>query len=218
MIRPFAICFLLVCAVLAWSCASLSRPGVERTHYLLQAQRPKTGAHPAPVDMVVAVRTVRVASGFDSKAFVTKFDQGRAKADFHHQFFLPPGEMLTLQVRTWLTDADLFATVTDLRSLLAPDLILESVVSELSLDASGKTPKAVLALQFLLLSPGQDRPTAVLLQRDYQSEIDLERISPLNLVQAWNKALENILTDFEADLRQGLASTQWAAQLQAREP
>lgn len=218
MIRLFATCVLFMCAVLAWSCAPISRPGVERTHYLLQAQRPKTGTHPAPLDMVLAVRTVRVASGFDSKAFVTKYNQGRAKADFHHQFFLPPGEMLTLQVRTWLTDAGLFATVTDLRSLLAPDLILESVVSELSLDASGKTPRAVLALQFLLLSPGQDRPAAVLLQRDYQSEVDLERISPWNLVRGWNNALETILTDFEADLRQALASAQWAAQLPVRDP
>ncbi len=208
MTRSFVSCFLLAWTMLVWACAPISRPSVERTHYLVQAQRPLTEEHPSPVDMVLAVRMVRVAPGFDSKAFITKLDQGRVEADFHHQFFLPPGEMLTLQVRAWLTNANLFTHVTDLGSLLAPDLILESVVSVLALDASGATPKAALALQFLLLSPGQDRSAAVLLQRDYRSEVDLERISPWNLVQGWNKALESILTDFEADLRQALASLQ----------
>lgn len=219
MFRACLICLFTACvATLTSSCVSVSRPGVERTHYLVQAQRPATDEPPPIFDEVLAVRGVRIAPGFDSKAFITLREQGRVEADFHHQFFLPPGEMLTAQISGWIKDARVFAGVTDLGSLIAPDLILEGVAPVMALDATGATPKAVLALQFLLLASGRDGPPAVVMQRDYRGEVALSRNAPQELVRGWNEALAEILTKFETDLRQAATSSEWAVKRPVQEP
>lgn len=126
--------------------------------------------------------------------------------------------MLTAQISGWIKDARVFAGVTDLGSLIAPDLILEGVAPVMALDATGATPKAVLALQFLLLASGRDGPPAVVMQRDYRGEVALSRNAPQELVRGWNEALAEILTKFETDLRQAATSSEWAVKRPVQEP
>lgn len=202
----FPVMLALGVGLLCSSCAPLSRPGVERTHYLVQVQRPATTEDVSPLDLVLAVRPARVAPAFDARPFITIEYDGRAEADFHRHFFLPPGEMLTTQVRQWLTDARLFAHVTDLGSLKEPDLILETFVPTLSRELGPSSAKALLAVQFLLLRPGRDASANIVLQRDYRREAALQTSSAQELVRAWEKALHEIMTAFESDLRQTLPS------------
>lgn len=200
--------FLLALAVglFCSSCAPLSRPGVERTHYLVQVQRPTTAEEVSPLGLVLAVRPARVAPGFDGRPFVTVTEDGRAETDFHHHFFLPPGDMLAAQVRQWLADARLFTHVTDLSSLKQPDLILETYVPTLSRRIGPFPARAVLAVQFLLLRPERDASATIVMQGDYRREVPLQYASASGLVRAWEDALQQIMGDFEADLRQGLES------------
>lgn len=196
--------FVLLGTFLLTACAPITRPALERRHYLLEAVRPEMQVQGESLDAVLAVRTLRVAAGFDSKPFITVRGQGRVEADFQHHFFLQPGEMITGLVRQWLGKTRLFAHVTDLGSLKEPDLILEGFVPVLSRDFSSGSPKAVLAVQFLLLRPGRDAVAQIVLQRDYRQEVSLRGASAQELIQGWSQALMQILGDFEADLRQAL--------------
>ncbi|HDQ40006.1 MAG TPA: hypothetical protein ENN39_03125 [Desulfonatronum sp.] len=202
-VRLFMPFFFLVILLLT-ACASISRPGLERNHYLLQVQRPKTINDPPSLDFVLAVRTLRIAPGYDSKPFITLRDKGRVEANFHEHFFLPPGEMLTNQVRQWLTDAALFAHVTDLASFKGPDLILEGFVPVFYRDLSGESAKAVLAVQFLVLRPVRDGTSAIVLHKDFFQEVALHNASARELVRGWNEALRLILIDLETELRRAL--------------
>jgi cholesterol transport system auxiliary component len=198
---------ILLGTLLLAACASLSRPGLERTHYQLQAGHPEVLGDVQPLDMVLAVRTLRVAPGFDVKSFITIKENGEVEADFHHHFFLPPGEMLTGQVRQWLTDAKIFAHVTDLASLKGPDVVLEGFVPVLSRDLSGQSARAVLTVQFLLLRVQGETSNSVLFQKDYRREAVLRDSSAQEAVRGWNEVLRAILFDLERDLRQAFAES-----------
>lgn len=204
--RPalYPLVVVLLGTLLLAACVSISRPPLERRHFLLQVERGAIQCERLPLDMTLALRPLRVAPEFETKSFITLRERGRVEADFSHHFFLPPGEMLTGLVRQWLSQAEVFAHVTDLSSFKVPDLVLEGFVPVLARKSSDGTPKAVLSMQFLLLRPGRDAAAHIVLQRDYRQEVDLRGPSPQELVQGWNQALMQILGDFEADLRQAL--------------
>lgn len=195
---------ILLGTVFISACASFSRPALERQHYLLEAERPETAIHHPPSDIVLAIRPVRLAPAFDAKPFVTITTQGRVEADFHNHFFLPPGEMLTSVLRSWLAESAIFAHVTDLSSLKTPDLVLEGYVSALYRNMSGGSGRAVCAVQFLLLRTGHGG-AKVVFQQDYRQEVRLSNASAPELVRGWNQALTNILVNLETDLRQAVA-------------
>ena len=179
----------------------MSRPPLERRHFLVQVERGAILCERAPLGMTLALRPLRIAPEFETKAFITLREGGRVEADFNHHFFLPPGEMLTGLVRQWLGGAEVFAHVTDLSSFKEPDLILEGFVPVLARKSLDGKPKAVLSMQFLLLRPGKGAGAQAVLQRDYLEEIDLRDSSPQELVRGWNQALTRILSALEEDLR-----------------
>jgi hypothetical protein len=79
-----------------------------------------------------------------------------------------------------------------------PDYTLEGNVSELYGDfRSSNTPKAVLGIQFFLIS----KNSKILFQNNYREEIVLNSNSPQDLANGWNEALEQILTALAGDLK-----------------
>lgn len=203
MIRYLYLIFVVFFTAMAVTgCASLSRPDPDRRHYLLRVERPDTlESAAAPVENVLAVRTFRVASAYDARGMLTALPGGRVERHFYEQFFLLPGDMITSQFREWLQATGLFSVVSDLGVLVEPDLILEGFVQELYRDFRGNTPRAVLAIQLLLLRPDGAGAMDVVLQDDYRQVLDLPDSSIQTLVSSWNLALEQILSQFEIRLR-----------------
>jgi ABC-type uncharacterized transport system auxiliary subunit len=194
--------FALAVVVLGLSgCASLNRPDPDRRHYLLQVQRPEPALERPAEAPILAVRSFRVAPAYDSRGIVTIRGDGLVQRDFYERFFLPPGEMLAGQFRSWLGQAGLFSLVTDLGGLTEPDLILEGYVLELHRDLRDGRREAVLGLQMLLLRPNRFGAMGVVVQRDYREELALSDGSISSLVAGWNLALAKILADVETALR-----------------
>ncbi|SDB01791.1 cholesterol transport system auxiliary component [Desulfonatronum thiosulfatophilum] len=189
--------------LLTVGCATLSRPDPDRRHYMLQVERPQIlQAESKPGEGVLAVRAFRVASAYDAKGIVTIRSGGRVESDFYNQFFLLPGEMISSQVRQWLRASGMFALVSNLGGLKAPDMILEGIVQELYRDYRTGSPQAVLAMQILLLRSDQFGAMDVVLQENYRQVRDLPDDSIQSLVGAWNDALEHVLMDLEDRLRE----------------
>ncbi|PTN37576.1 ABC-type transport auxiliary lipoprotein family protein [Desulfonatronum sp. SC1] len=197
----FGLIFLMVMMGSLSGCASLTRPDPDRRYYLLQVQRPKPTLERPPEAPVLAVRTFRVAPAFDSRGIVTIRADGLVQRDFYERFFLPPGEMLAGQFRSWLGQAGLFSLVMDMGGLTEPDLILEGYVQELHRDLRDGRRSAVLVLQVLLLRTTRSGAMEVVVQRDYNQALDLPDGSISSLVAGWNLALERILSEVETALR-----------------
>ena len=77
---------------------------------------------------------------------------------------------------------------------------MEGNVNELYGDyrASG-TPKAVLGIQFFLIDETYSN-SRIIFQKNYHGEVALKNNSPETLVEGWNNALGQILTDLKEDL------------------
>lgn len=212
-----ALTFLLITLAGLSGCASLSRPDPDRRYYLLQVQRPEPALERPADAPILAVRSFRVAPAYDSRGIVTIRGDGLVQRDFYERFFLPPGEMLAGQVRNWLDQAGIFSLVTDMGGLTEADLILEGYVQELHRDLRDGKPRAVLALQMLLLRPTRTGAVEVVVQRDFSQAVDLPDGSIRSLVAGWKLALEQILEDVETALRESRLLPPDANQLQGSE-
>jgi ABC-type uncharacterized transport system auxiliary subunit len=85
--------------------------------------------------------------------------------------------------------------------------VLEGAVTALYGDYRVSTaPKAVMEIQFLLLQETATNPE-IIFQRQYHKEEPLKGDTPDDLVKGWNNALNQILTEFETDLKGFMSKT-----------
>ncbi len=115
--------------------------------------------------------------------------------------------MFTEEIRKRLAVSGLFNHVVDPSSLLDSAYVLEGAVTALYGDYRVSTaPKAVMEIQFLILQQTDVSPEIVL-QRQYHKEEPLNGNTPDALVKSWNTALNQILKEFENDLKEYISKT-----------
>jgi ABC-type uncharacterized transport system auxiliary subunit len=181
-------------------CIGLEKEYVEKRFFVLDASRP---GEPAPVEdqRVLRFRKLSASPHCQGKGFTSRTGGLTYTSDFYNEFFLAPDILLTEAVREWLEASGLFAHVIESASLLRADLALEGSVVALYGDFRDEAaPQAVMAFRFLLIQEERSRPT-LLFKKEYHRTIPLESASASALARGWNRALTEILTEFEEDLR-----------------
>ncbi len=115
--------------------------------------------------------------------------------------------LFTEEIRERLAGSGLFKHVVDPSSLLDSTYILEGAVTALYGDYRVNTaPKAVMEIQFFLLHETDSNPK-IIFQSQYHKEEPLNGNTPDALVKSWNEALNQILTEFETDLKEYMSKT-----------
>jgi cholesterol transport system auxiliary component len=200
-----ALCLALCLA--ATACVKLERQPLDKHFYALEVARPTLGqavAVPAQSPATLLVRRLQMAPRAAGRELVYRTAPSAWTADFYNQFFVSPADMLTQDLRAWLTSSQVFANVVDPGSLAESGYILEGNVSALHGDFAAKPPQAVAEMQFILLKPeGGERK--ILLTREYRKAVPLAANSPQELVRALREAVSGVYADLEADLRAALA-------------
>jgi len=194
----------------AASCVKLERQPIEKRFYALETTRPASAlaagavAKAAPLtSATLLVRRLHMSPRVAGRELVYRTAPSAWMADYYNVFFVAPADMLTQDLREWLTGAGLCANVVDPGSLLAADFILEGNVTSLHGDFAAKPSQAVVEMQFLLLkAAGDDRH--VLLTREYRKAAPLASNSPQEVVRAEREAVAAAFADLEADLRKVL--------------
>ena len=185
---------------LSIGCINLERSYIEK-HYFVLDSFPAENTSPPDTGKVLAVRRLRVSPKYEGKGLVYRLGELNYESDFYNEFFVSPVSMFTEEVRKRLAGSGLFKRVVDPSSLLASAYVLEGAVTVLYGDYRVSTaPKAVMEIQFLLLEETDVSPE-IILQRQYHKEEPLNGSTPDALVKSWNTALSQILTEFEADLK-----------------
>lgn len=185
------------------ACAKLERSYPERNYYMLNFSRNsdlKTRIQYK--DKILVVNHFSVSPGSIGTEFTYRVGDESYKSDFYNQFFRPPGALISEEVRRWLTDSELFQYVLYSPSGTKPDYILDGNVNELYGDFREViTPKAVLGMQFFVTDQNSTSEN-VMFYKNYKKEIPINSRSAKDLVQGWNEALTQTLTEFERDLSQ----------------
>jgi uncharacterized lipoprotein YmbA len=189
------------CAALALVACSIGKPIPEPNTYAVQAPVPERVPSAASRSESLHIGSVRVAAAYAGTPLVYRTDEVRFISDPYSQFIAAPGAMLGDQMCTWLGRAGPFTTVTEPESTLSAHYVLEATVTELYGDfRPGRTPAALLAVQFALIDQTGARPKAVL-ERVIARRVDLSRASPDALVRGYGDALAEILGELSTDLQ-----------------
>ena len=188
---------LLVVTLLAGCAPEKSFP--DKKYYVLDTSRPRGASSPAK-DAVLSVRRLRVSPRYERKGLVYRTGELNYESDFYNEFLISPSDLLTQEVRQWMEASGLFQSVVASASHMEISYVLEGNVTALYGDYR-ESPKAVLAMQFFLISDISVE-TEVVFQGDYGEEVSLTATSPETLVDGWNEALGQILAALEQDLRE----------------
>lgn len=188
---------------LAASCVKLERQPVEKRFYALETARPAPAVaalKAAPLSpSTLLVRRLQVSPRVAGRELVYRTAPSAWTADYYNVFFVAPADMLTQDLREWLTGAGLCANVVDPGSLVPADFILEGNVTSLHGDFAAKPPQALVEMQFLLLkATGDERQ--VLLTREYRKTAPLAANTPQEVVRAEREAVAAVYADLETDL------------------
>lgn len=189
-----------VLATAFFGCVKMDRPPVDKRLYALDVARPGE-AVPAAKGPALMVRRLQISPRVSGRELVYKVGESGWTADYYNLFFTPPADMLSQDLRGWLSASGLYSNVVDPGSLLEPRLILEGNVTSLHGDLTAKPGVAVVQMQFLLLdNAGAER--RVLLTRDLKATAPLAGATPQDLVLALRGAVAQCYGELEAALRQ----------------
>jgi uncharacterized lipoprotein YmbA len=179
----------------------MSRQYVEKQTFGLEVSRGQPAT--AESEAILRVRTFRVSPRYEGKKFVYRGESLSYETDFYNEFLTSPDTMITEEVRQWLADSGLFQQVVGFSGQVQPTHILEGTITDLYGDFSerGSPGRAALQIEFYLSEDIAGRSEPVFHNR-YRQEVRIQKDSPEELVQGWNRALARILTDFEEDLRE----------------
>ncbi len=191
---------------LSIGCINLERSYIEK-HYFILDSSPAEDISSPDTGKVITVRRLRVSPKYEGKGLVYRLGELSYETDFYNEFFISPVSMFTEEIRKRLAVSGLFKHVVDPSSLLDSTYVLEGAVTTLYGDYRVSTaPKAVMEIQFLLLQETDSNPK-IIFQRQYHKEEPLDGNTPDALVKSWNSALNQILTEFETDLKEYISKT-----------
>jgi len=183
-------------------CGCISRPPLNVRTFAFTAP---PAAKPDPgfrSHRVIAIRPLRVAAPFDGRSFVYRTGEYSFESDPYAEFFASTSESLLLPIRGSLRQAGAFEAVVEPGSALKPNTVAEISVVELYGDFRRPHEAAgVLRLRVLLFDCPNGAPAKLILEQEYSRRIPLKARSADALMAGWNKALAEILTQFDSDVR-----------------
>ncbi|MGE4192596.1 MAG: ABC-type transport auxiliary lipoprotein family protein [Pseudodesulfovibrio sp.] len=197
--KPYRILILVLAVALAASaCVKLGGKPVDKRYYQLSPERTAAAAT-QPREETLKIRRLAVSDLYNARELVYRGPEGAIDSDFYNLLFVTPGNMLTTELRRWLTESGLFTHIVAPGSLVVPGLTLEGMVNALYGDYSGTAPAAVVEMQFFVVDES-DAENAIVFAGSYKERVPLASADPQTLVQGMTQAVAHIFTNLENDL------------------
>lgn len=153
---------------------------------------------------VVQVNRVRVAPLFERKGLVYRTGEDRYEADFYHEFYAPPGELIREAVGQWLLRSGVFSEVVAPTMRADPDWWLEGRVTKLYADVRrAGAPEAVLEIGWTLLD-ARSIDSQTVFDRSYSAVVALSDREPATVMDGLRRALAHSLERLNEDLARTL--------------
>src|SRR5882724_11778771 len=190
--------------ILVFACAlsgCLSKPALHRQTFAF------TASEAVPTNIlatarVLGIRNLQIAAPFEERSLVYRTGDNAYVRDPYAEFLDTPAESLLVTIREWLRDNASFAVVVEPGSYLKPNTFAEIGVTRFYGDfRQPQRPVAVLTMRFLFLDATNGLPGKVLLEREYARSIPLKSATPEALMEGWNQALTQVLTQVTSDVQ-----------------
>lgn len=195
-------------AALVVAACSIGRPMPSATTYSIEPALAQPSAAESPRGERLQVERVRVAAPYDRAALVYRLSAVRYVSDPYHAFLAEPGPMLGTRIADWLAAAGPFKSVAAPGSGVPASLALEVTITELYGDFEKASDQAaVMSMQFTVIDKTSAR-AKVAYERSITRRIPLTNQSAEGLVQGYDTALAEILSQLAHDLATYVAQRQ----------
>jgi ABC-type uncharacterized transport system auxiliary subunit len=188
----------VLASVLLSGCSGLIRDFPETRLFVLETPQVDGGGAGFQTGRGLLIRQFDIAAEFESSFFVYKVSDNRFTNDYYNKFMVSPGRMITDTVRDALEDSVLFRLV----PAGEPDQIdfrLSGKITHLYVDIQNPDhPRAVMALRLLLEKQARDEFMPVI-SHEYSVFEPVSGTRSEAYVQAWNRCLSQIVTEFLTD-------------------
>jgi ABC-type uncharacterized transport system auxiliary subunit len=197
---------LVLIALLASGCLGQSQP--EKTRYLLD-MAPTVILDPGDRGRVQIAR-MRVDRPFERKGLVYRVSEDRYVADFYHEFYSTPGDLIRTALEQWFERSGLFTHVVGPSEASRPDWRIEGYVHELYADFSrpGKQV-AVVEIDFAVLD-AHSVQLDVAFSKSYRSISALRDRDPASVAHGLRDAVHQVFKALNEDLREALPAVEGA--------
>jgi uncharacterized lipoprotein YmbA len=179
-----------VLAMLLAACASFNPPPKPK-YFALDPGQPVSlaGLRSANSTATAAVSFVDVAAPYASDGFVYQTGNHRWEVDPYNQFLVSPADMMTSVIRTWTRNSGLYSQVADVGAGGGQSVLIDVNLVELYGDfRNPAAPTATLTLQ-VQVTRQTDKGRVIALQRTFTRTVPVAHRTPEALVDAWNTAL-----------------------------
>jgi len=185
----------------------LSRPHLNRQSFTFTAAAiPRTTA--VSNGRVLAIRTLQIAASFDTRSLVYRTGEFSYDRDPYAEFLVSPNEALVTLIRSSLRGAGAFSDVMESGGALKANTLLEISVSQLYGDfRQPQHPAAVLAIRFVFLDAPNGVPEKMIFRQEYSRTIPLRATTAVALMEGWNHALAQVLTEVISNLGHSAAES-----------
>lgn len=195
--NSFVLIFIIT-LLMSGGCVNLKKKFPDIKTYDLNIERTEKES-PAASAVTVQLNAFSAATELNRRFFVYRTGDNHYEEDFYNQTFIPPADMVTENVNSWLSASPLVRYVLDEALGEDPVFTVEGKLLELYGDyRDEKSPKAQLALK-LTVREVSGKKTSTRFQKTYSQAVSMERISAAGLVEGWKAALEQVLQEFESD-------------------
>jgi cholesterol transport system auxiliary component len=188
------------------ACGSISKDYPQKTFYAFEVERPASAraADDAPILLVQRFRSGALSKG---QGLVYRTGPSQYESDYYSEFFNEPEDLLTLVVAEWMDDSGLFSVSLGGSTEVEPEYVLQGSLRSLYVDQTvdGET-RAVVDLQLFMSRRDRARSEPVW-HGDFRSAELADSPSGLDVLDAWNRGLADMLASAEAELREALSAT-----------
>ena len=151
---------------------------------------------------VLGIRTLEIASPFEGRSLVYRTGDNAYVRDPYAEFLDTPSQSLLVTIREWLRNNGSFSVVVEPGSSLKPNTFAEISVTRLYGDfRQPQQAAAVLRMHFRFFDATNGLPGKVLLEQEYSRSIALKSATPAALMEGWNLALTQVLTQVFSDFQ-----------------
>ena len=190
-------CVLLLLFIVG--CGPGKAPAVRR-YYALELQR-QGQTHQPQGNTILEIQPFGMSPTFAPKELAYRTGEFRYESDFYNQFVTDARLQITEQARRWISDSKFFSNVALSGSALGATHLLEGDIVKLYGDFRNKSDaNAVMEIEFFLLDV-KSPSTSVVFSKLYKATASVGQPTAENLIQAYNRCLEQILQEFEGDLQ-----------------
>ncbi|MCA1786418.1 MAG: ABC transporter [Desulfotignum sp.] len=187
-------CMLLVILFLT-GCTGIHKDFPEKNLFRIDPPRPVTISPGLEMGKGLLVRQFDISPEFETNFFMYQVSQDRFTGDYYNKFMVSPARMITDAVKEALYNSAFFRPVP---ASEPSDIFfrLSGKIIQLYGDHTNPAhPRAVMTLR-LILEEQTDKGFIPVINQVYAAFEPTSQNRPAALVQAWNRCLENILTDF----------------------